>query len=374
MATKKDYYDVLGIAKGASEDEIRKAYRTLAKKYHPDVSSEPDAETRFKEIQEAYDTLSDADKRKSYDTYGHQGNPFEGFSGGSGFDGFSGFGGFSDIFNQFFGGQGRGRGGRKHGPMRGDDLERTMTVDFMEAALGTKKTVTVDVEEECPTCHGSGADSPSDIETCDRCHGAGHINVEQRTMFGAMRTQQVCPKCGGAGKTITKKCHTCNGQGRVRKSKTVDVNIPAGVDNNMSLKVAGYGNGGTDGGPAGDLFLTFRVRPHKVFKRHEDDIVLEIPITVTEAVLGTVVEVPTIYGDVKLTVKPGTQHGTRHRLRDKGIANVRTKRKGDQYVITTITVPDSISANEKKLYQQLSKLEESAKASAWTKFKNMFKS
>ncbi len=371
MASKRDYYEVLGVDKSASQDDIRKAYRTLAKKFHPDVSKEPDAEIKFKEVQEAYDTLADQEKRKTYDAYGHQGNPFEGFSGGAGFDGFSGF---SDIFNQFFGGGGRSRGQHPSGPQRGEDLERVMTIDFMEAVLGTKKSIKVDIDEECPSCHGTGAESASDVETCDRCHGSGHINVEQRTMFGAMRTQQVCPKCGGAGKVIKKRCRVCNGQGHVRTTKSVDVNIPAGVDNNMSLKVAGYGNGGTKGGPPGDLFLTFRVRPHKVFKRQNDDIILEVPITLTEAVLGTSIDVPTIYGDVKLTVPPGTQHGKVLRMRDKGIANVRTKRKGHQNVVIQITIPESITPAEKKLYQQLSKLEQSAKDSAWSKFKNLFKS
>ena len=369
MAEKRDFYEVLGVSKSATLDEIKKAYRTLAKKYHPDISKEPDAEKKFKEVQEAYDTLSDQQKRQTYDQYGHQGNPFEGFGGGGGFEG---FGGFSDIFNQFFGGGGRQKQ-NYDGPQRGEDLERVITIDFMEAVLGTKKTIKVDVEAECSKCHGSGADSASDIETCSRCHGQGAVNVEQRTMFGTMRTQQVCPSCGGAGKTIKKRCSVCNGQGRVKETKTVDVKVPAGVDTNMSLKVAGYGNGGTKGGRQGDLYLNFRVRPHKVFKRQNDDIVLEVPITVTQAVLGTQIDVPTIYGDVTLKVPAGINHGTVLRMREKGVANVRTGRKGDQHVIIHLQTPKTISSQEKKLYEQLEKLEEKTKTSTWEKFKNMFK-
>ncbi len=373
MADKRDYYDVLGIAKGASDDDIKKAYRGLAKKYHPDVSKEHDAEVKFKEVQEAYDTLSDPQKRAGYDQYGHQGNPFGG-QGGQGFGGFGDMGGFSDIFSQFFGGGGRSRTQQNYnGPQRGDDLERTMTIDFMDAVLGTKKTINVEVDEECHVCHGSGAESSKDIEACDRCHGDGFINVEQRTMFGAMRTQQVCPKCGGAGKIIKKRCNTCNGKGRVKNQKTVDVNIPAGVDNNMSLKVAGYGAGGSKGGEKGDLFLNFRVRPHKVFQRQGDDIILEVPITFTQAVLGASVEIPTIYGDVDLKIPAGIEHGTILRMREKGIANVRSKRKGDQQVVIQVKTPKNISNAEKKLYEDLEKLESKDKESNWTKFKNMFK-
>lgn len=369
MADKRDYYDVLGISKTATNDDIKKAYRQLAKKYHPDVSKEPDAEVKFKEVQEAYDTLSDPQKRQTYDQYGHQGSPFDGFGGGQGFEG---FGGFSDIFSQFFGGGGRQRQNYA-GPQRGEDLERVMTVDFMEAALGTKKNIKVDVESECHKCHGSGADSPSDVETCSRCHGQGFVNVDQRTMFGTMRTQQTCPSCGGAGKTIKKRCTVCNGQGRVKETKSVDVKIPAGVDTNMSLKVAGYGNGGVKGGPQGDLYLNFRVRPHKIFKRHNDDVILEVPISLTQAVLGTTVDVPTIYGDVNLKIPSGINHGTILKMREKGIANVRTGKKGDQHVVVQIETPKNISAQEKKLYEQLEKLEAKTKASTWEKFKNMFK-
>lgn len=375
MANKRDYYDVLGIKKGATDEEIKKAYRTLAKKYHPDISKETNAEAKFKEVQEAYDTLNDPQKKATYDQYGHAGSQFAGGQGFGGNQGFGDFGGFGDIFSQFFGGGGA-RAQRQpnyDGPQRGDDLEKTMTIDFMDAVLGTKKTISVQVEEECHTCHGLGAESSKDIETCDRCHGDGFVNVEQRTMFGAMRTQQVCPKCGGQGKIIKKRCGTCNGTGIEKVSKTVEVNIPAGVDTNMSLKVAGYGNGGLKGGSKGDLYLNFRVRPHKVFKRNKDDIILDVPITVIQAVLGATVEIPTIYGDVDLKIPAGIEHGTILRMREKGVSNVRTKRKGDQQVVVQIKVPKNLSAQEKKLYEQLSGLETKEKESGWNKFKNMFK-
>jgi molecular chaperone DnaJ len=371
MADKRDYYDILGIKKGATDDEIKKAYRTLAKKYHPDVSSEKDAEAKFKEVQEAYDTLSDAEKRQNYDQYGHQGNPFNGFGGGAG--GFEGFGGFGDIFSQFFGGGQRQSSRASNGPNRGDDIERILTINFMDAVLGTKQEVAVDVDETCHTCHGTGAASKDDIETCSRCHGAGYVNVDQRTMFGTMRSQQVCSQCGGKGKVIKKRCNTCHGHGKVKETKKVDVTIPAGVDNNLTLRVSGYGHAGTNGGGPGDLYLTFRVRPHNVFKRRQDDIILEVPITVSQAVLGTKVDIPTIYGDVALKIPPGTSHGTVLRMAGQGVSNVQTKRKGDQLVHVMVEIPKTLSSEEKKLFETMAQLEEKKQASNWEKFKNLFK-
>lgn len=371
MADKRDYYEVLGVSKNASDDDIKKAYRTLAKKYHPDVSKEDNAEAKFKEVQEAYDTLSDAEKRQMYDQFGHQGNNFQGFGGGSGFEG---FGGFGDIFSQFFGGGNQRRPQRAYnGPQRGEDIQKVMTIDFMEAVLGIKKDIVVDVEDTCHTCGGHGAASKDDIETCSRCHGDGYINVDQRTMFGTIRSQQVCRDCGGKGKVIKKRCHTCNGAGKVNQQKKVEVKIPAGVDNNMSLRVSGYGHGGTQGGSHGDLFLTFRVRPHKVFKRKEDHIHLEVPVSVADAVLGTTIDIPTIYGDVSLKIPPGTNSGTRLRMAGQGVANVQTKRKGDQIVHVNVETPKHVSGEEKKLYEKLRQVESKRQASAWDKFKNLFK-
>ncbi|MDL2292225.1 molecular chaperone DnaJ [Acholeplasma sp. OttesenSCG-928-E16] len=374
MADKRDYYEVLGLKKGASDEEIKKSYRSLAKKYHPDVSTEKDAEKKFKEVQEAYDTLSDPSKKEMYDQYGHASSNFNnGSQGFGGFGGSQGFGGFEDIFSSFFGG-GQKQRANPNGPQRGEDLEKSMTIDFMEAALGTKKTIEVTVEENCHKCNGTGAENPKDVEICDRCHGSGYINVEQRTILGTMRTQQVCPKCGGKGKIIKNKCSSCNGAGRVRTTKKVDVNIPAGVDDNMTLRVASYGNGGYRGGENGDLFITFRVRPHKVFRRKGTDIYLEVPITSAQAALGTTVDVPTIYGDVSLKIPAGTDPQTLLKMKDKGIAHVKTGKKGSQIVEITIKTPKNLSAEEKALYEKLDQLQAKEKKNGWEKFKDLFKS
>lgn len=370
MADKRDYYDVLGVSKSATEDEIRKAYRSLAKKYHPDVSKEAGAEAKFKEVQEAYDVLSDATKKQNYDQFGHAGA--QGGAGFEGFSGFNGFGDFGDIFSSIFGG-GQSRGRREDTGV-GADIEIRMTIDFMEAVLGTTKKVTIDQEIDCMACNGTGAHSPKDIETCDRCHGSGYINVEQRTVFGAMRSQQVCSKCGGTGKHIKNKCKVCNGAGRTKQRKEVDVNIPAGVDNNNTLRVPGMGNGGKRGAANGDLYITFRVKNHAVFQRNGSDIVLNIPLSFSQAALGTEIDVPTIYGDVKLKVPAGIQSGTSLRLKDKGVANPRGGKKGDQHVIVDIKTPTNLSSEEKKIFEQLDTIESPKTKTAWDKFKNFFKS
>lgn len=363
---KRDYYEILGISKTASTEEIKKAYRSLAKKYHPDVSTEPDAEAKFKEVQEAYDTLSDPQKRAQYDQFGHagaNGNPF-----GEGFSGFGGFGGFEDIFSSFFGGGSRPR--RENNV--GDDINIRMTIDFMEAVLGTEKAIEVEITEDCRHCHGTGAESNKDIEVCSRCHGQGYVNIDQRTIFGNVRTQTVCPVCGGRGQTIKNKCHVCSGSGRQRVKKKVNVKIPAGVDNDMTLRVPGYGHGGKKGAESGDLFITFKVRPHKVFKRQDMNIILEVPITFSQAALGDKVVVPTIYGDVDLTIPAGIQSGTTLRMREKGIKDVRSNRRGDQLVVIQVETPKNLSSEEKKLFEQLKNLDTPRKESIWKKFKNFF--
>lgn len=369
MAEKRDYYDVLGIKKDASEDEIKKAYRSLAKKYHPDVSSEQNAEAKFKEVQEAYDTLGDPEKRRQYDQYGHNG-PFG--QGGAGFGGFEGFGGFSDIFSSFFGGGGQQRRD-PNGPQKGDDLEKRMIISFEEAVLGTKKTIKLETDQTCHVCGGHGGQNAKDVETCDKCHGQGYVHVEQRTILGTIRSQQACPKCGGRGKTIKNRCKNCNGSGRERITKDIEVKIPAGIDNNMSLRMPGYGEGGTNGGPTGDLYLRFQVRPHKVFKRDNDNIILEAPISFVQAALGDTVDVPTIYGEVSLKIPAGTQNGTTLRMREKGVANVNTGRKGDQLVIVTVEVPTNLSKEQEQILKQFEKADPKPKDSPWEKFKNIFK-
>lgn len=364
---KRDYYDVLGVSKNASQDEIKRAYRTLAKKYHPDVSKEPDAEAKFKEVQEAYDVLNDSTKKAQYDRFGHASAGADPFGGAGGF---GGFGGFDDIINQFFGGGGSRRARQTSNV--GEDINMRMTIDFMEAVLGTTKNVSVDITEDCGHCHGSGAESSKDIHTCSRCHGQGYVNVDQRTMFGTMRTQQVCPQCQGEGQTIDNKCHVCSGAGRVKTKKTVDVKVPAGVDNEMTLRVPGYGHGGRKGAEAGDLYITFRVRPHKVFKRRGADIILDIPITFTQAALGDKIDIPTIHGEVELTIPSGIQSGTQLKLRNKGTKDPRSNKIGDQHVVVNIETPKSLSSEEKKLFEQLAKHESKRKKSGWDKFKSFF--
>jgi len=365
---KKDYYDVLGVSKTATPEEIKKAYRTLAKKYHPDVSKETNAESKFKEIQEAYDTLGDTSKRSQYDQFGHagaQGNPFGGGFGGQG------FGGFEDIISQMFGG-GRARGNRQSSNV-GADMEVRMTITFMEAVLGCKKNISVDVEVDCRSCNGTGAANARDIETCDRCHGQGFINVSQQTIFGRMNSQAACPKCGGNGKFIKNRCRSCNGSGRMREKRSIDVNIPPGVNNGNTLRVAGRGNGGRNGASAGDLFINFRVTEHKVFKRNNQDILLTIPVSFAQAALGCEIEVPTIHGDVKMKIPAGTQSGTTLRLKDKGTSSPQSGRKGDQLVTIEVKTPTQLNAEEIKLFEQLGNITASKTKSGWDKFKDFFK-
>lgn len=367
MAEKRDYYEVLGVNKNATDEEIKKAYRSLAKKYHPDVSTEPNAEEKFKEVNEAYECLSDSQKRSQYDQFGHDGpQQFGGFGGGQGFDN---FGGFGDIFSSFFGG---GRQSSRSGTRKGEDLEKVMVLEFEEAALGCKKVINVNVAEQCTACGGTGAYSKSDIVTCSRCQGSGSVVVEQRTIFGMTRTQTVCPKCGGRGQEIKRKCEKCNGNGYSMKTQNIDVSIPAGVDTGVSLRVEGKGGPGEYGGEPGDLYLRFKVKPHKVFKRDETTIILEVPLSISKVALGTTIAVPTIYGDVNLKIPAGTQSGTKFKLREKGCANFRNGRLGDQIVIINVVTPTNLSPEEKKAFEALDGIEVKQKKSPWEKFKSMF--
>ena len=369
MANKRDYYEVLGVSKTATDDEIKKAYRSLAKKYHPDICKEPDAEEKFKEVNEAYETLSDPQKRQMYDQYGFDG-PQANF-GGAGAGGFGGFEDLGDIFANFFGGGARQRS--RGGVRRGDDIERLMDLQFEEAVLGCKKTINIDISEPCTACGGSGAYSKSDIQTCSKCQGSGYVTVEQRTIFGVTRSRTVCPKCGGRGQEIKKKCEKCNGKGSITKNKDIEVTIPAGVDTGLQIRLQGKGGAGDLGGEPGDLYIRFRVKPHKIFKRDGDTIILEAPVSIFDAVLGTNLAIPTIYGDVSLKIPAGTQSGTKFRLRGKGTQNPRTKRTGDQIVIVNLVTPTNITPEEKKLYEKLQEIENKEKKSPWEKFKSLFK-
>lgn len=371
--SKRDYYEVLGVDKSASKEDIKKAYRKLAKQYHPDVSKEEDAETKFKEVREAYEILSDQQKRAQYDQFGHSAN-----QGGGGFEGFGGAGGFQDfdfddIFSQFFGGGRRRQSQRPNEPRKGQDIQKRMRVNFEEAVHGAKKKIRTTVYEECSTCHGSGAHSKDDVETCSQCNGSGTVVMEQQTMFGRTRTQQACPKCGGAGKSIKNKCKTCGGEGVVGKEKTISVNVPAGVDTNNQLRMPGYGHKGVNGGPAGDLYIVFDVQEDDVFERHGDDLIVEMPINVPQATLGDEVLIPTPHGNVKLKVPPGTQSHKTFRIKGKGIPNLRSKRKGDLHVVIKVITPTKLTKQQEKLFQQLAKTDLGSEGTIWDKIKSKFK-
>lgn len=362
---KKDYYEVLGVEKTATQAEIKSAFRKLAKKYHPDVSKEPDAAEKFKEAQEAYAVLSDENKRKQYDQFGH--SAFNN-NGAGGYD-FSGFD-FTDIFNEIFGGNanfhgfqgfsgfedfGFGNfGGGNQGPRasKGNDKLIRMNLSFDEAVFGTKKTIDIDVVEECPECHGVGG---FDSKTCDECNGIGSVTVEQRTLFGSFMTKTVCPKCHGKGETYEKECKKCHGKGRIKVSKEIEVKVPAGVDNGNQLRLAGKGDAGKNGGPNGDLYLEFYVKEHPIFEREENDIYLDFPVTVSEAALGCKKKVPTLYGEITLTIPAGSESGDKHRVKGKGVENVSTHRKGDMYIVINVITPKKLSKEQKKLFEQLAK-------------------
>ena len=308
---KRDYYEVLGVSKGASEDEIKRAYKKLARKYHPDMNpGDKEAEEKFKEVNEANEVLSDPDKKARYDQFGFAGvDPNYGAGGGYGAGGFD-FGDLGDIFGSFFGG-GFGGGGqrRRNGPQRGESIRMSVSVDFIEAAFGCEKEVTVERSEQCPTCKGNGCAPGTTPEVCPDCHGSGAVTQSQRTPFGVMQTQAVCGKCRGTGKIIHQPCPDCHGSGRARKRKTVKVNIPAGIDNGQTISLRGQGHAGKNGGPNGDLLITVMVKPHDIFRREGTSVFCEAPITFTQAVLGAEMEIPTIDGKVKYTIPEGTQTG-----------------------------------------------------------------
>ena len=372
-AEKRDYYEVLGLAKGATDEEIKKAYRTLAKKYHPDLNKAPDAADKFKEIQEAYEVLSDPQKRANYDQFGFagmDGAQFEGFSGG--------FGGFEDIFSSFFGGDMGFRSSSSsryddNRPRRGSDRVMSMRVEFMEAIKGVQKSVVLDYEEQCPDCLGSGARSKDDIHVCKRCNGTGRVMTQQRTMFGMMQSETACPDCHGTGKTITHTCSKCRGKGFVKKKAEIDINVPAGIQSGQQLRIPGKGELGVNGGPNGDLYVEIIVKNHPSFIREGNDILISVPISPVDATLGTKIDVPTVYGDVELSVPAGTQPNQKLRMKGKGVKDLRSGLYGDQYVEINVVIPTSLTRDEKAGYQKLRELEEKPNKSVFEKFKKAFK-
>ena len=353
---KRDYYEVLGVSKDADEKEIKSAFRKLAKKYHPDVSKEENAAEKFKEAQEAYAVLSDEQKRKQYDQFGHA--AFDQMNGGAGFD-FSDFD-FSDIFGDLFGGAfgggfsnfgGFGGGRQSSRARRGSDRLMRVDLTFDEAVFGCKKEINVDFYDECNECHGKGGKGE---RTCSTCHGNGTVTMQQNTLFGAFATRTTCPDCSGKGKTYDTICSKCRGTGNVKKNKNLEVKIPAGVDTGNRLRLAGKGDVGSNGGENGDLYLEFRVKDHSLFERDGNDIYLELPLTITEAVLGCKKEIPTLYGNVKLTIESGANTGDRHRLKGKGVEDLHSGSKGNMYVIINVVIPSKIDKKQKKLFEELS--------------------
>ena len=357
---KKDYYEVLGVPKDADDKAIKSAFRKLAKQYHPDVSKEPNAAEKFKEAQEAYAVLSDPEKRSQYDKYGHA--AFDQMNGGAGFD-FSDFD-FSDIFSEIFGSSfgnfGNfggfssfgGRGSSRTREVRGDDRLMRVDLSFEEAAFGVKKEINVDVYDTCEECNGKGGKGE---KTCSTCRGTGTVTRSQNTILGSFMSRTTCPECNGKGKTYDKVCSHCNGKGKIRKNKDLEVKVPAGVDTGVRLRLQGKGDAGQNGGPNGDLYLEFRVKSHSIFERDNDDIYLELPLTITDAVLGCKVEIPTLYGNVKLTIPEGAATGDKHRLKGKGIENLHSGTKGNMYVIINVVIPEKLDRKQKKLFEELSK-------------------
>ncbi len=345
---KRDYYEVLGVSKSASADEIKKAYRKLAMKYHPDRNKEEGAEEKFKEINEAYEVLSDETKRQKYDQFGFAGVDGNGFNQ----QGFSGdFGGFEDIFSSFFGGGFGGSRRASSAPRQGQDRYMQMRIDFMDAVFGKTETISLDVDEQCPHCKGSGAESASDVSTCSRCNGTGYVVTQQQSLFGTIQQQSVCPDCRGTGKRVTRKCHKCNGMGYEHKRVKLDVKIPAGIQSGQQIRLAGKGERGTNGGPNGDLYIEILVKPHSTFQRDGNNIFIRVPISSIDATLGCTIQVPTVYGDVDLIIPEGTQPNTKFRLKGKGVKG--RSGQGDQFVEVSIEIPKKLSKKEKELYQQL---------------------
>lgn len=352
---KKDYYEVLGVKKDASDEEIKRAFRKLAKQYHPDVNKEPGAAEKFKEIGEAYSVLSDPNKRSQYDQFGHA--AFQGAQGGAGgAGGFSGFDfndfDFGDIFGDLFGGGfGFGRGKNKNRSSKGPDTLVRIQLEFMEAIKGCKKTIKVDLNDVCPKCSGKGGFKE---HKCPTCGGRGRVVVQQNSLFGVFQTETTCRDCNGVGTSFEEKCSYCGGKGVVKQTKEIEIDVPAGVDTGNKLRISGKGEAGRNGGPNGDIYIEFKVKEHPLFEREDEDIYLEVPITITEAIMGCKKEIPTLDNNVILDIKPGTQNLTKLKLRGKGVKPVNGRFTGDMYAVINVIIPSKLSLKQKKLIKELS--------------------
>ena len=346
---KRDYYEVLGLSKGATEAEIKTAFRKRAKECHPDLHpNDKTAEDRFKELNEAYEVLSDGNRRARYDQFGHDG---PNMGGAGGFDFGGGFGGFDSIFDSFFGGGGPG-GRQRNGPERGADLRYDMTITFEEAAFGVKKEFRFQRNENCDSCGGTGAKPGTSPQTCATCHGTGSVRVTTNSLFGQVVTQRACSSCNGTGKIIQERCPKCGGNGRMRATRTATVNIPAGIDNGQVISMTGQGEPGTRGGPAGDLYVYVSVKPHKLFKRDGYNLYCEMPLSITQAALRGEIEIPTLEGPMKHMVPEGTQADAEFRFRGKGVQMLRSSSKGDLYVKVRVDVPRKLNDQQKALLRQ----------------------
>jgi molecular chaperone DnaJ len=362
MATKRDYYDVLGVARSASKDELKKAFRRLARQYHPDVSNEDGAAERFKEINEAYEVLSDEKMRSAYDQFGHAGVQNGGGPGFSGFDYGGGFGNVADIFEEFFGGSfGGGRSRRRRGPRRGQDLRYDLTISFEEAVFGIEKDIDVTRPETCPTCTGSGAKVGSSPIPCTSCNGSGEVRRVQQSILGQFVNVTTCPTCQGTGELIPEVCETCNGRKQVQQTRSIKVKIPAGVDNDTQIRLSGEGSPGASGGPPGNLYVVLHVQKHEFFERRGDDVWLDLNINVAQAALGDEVTVPTLDGKEKLVIEPGTESGKVYRLRGQGVPRLDRRGRGtpmgrgDQHVLIHVAIPNKLTDEQEKLFHELSR-------------------
>ncbi|MFZ5646670.1 MAG: molecular chaperone DnaJ [Bacillota bacterium] len=351
--SKRDYYEVLGVSKQASAEEIKKAFRKLARQYHPDANPDKKgAEEKFKEAAEAYEVLSDPEKRANYDRFGHAGVNGQGFGGfEGGFGGFGDFGGLGDIFEMFFGGS-----RTRRGPERGADLRVDLEISFEEAAFGLEKDIRVPRNEECGTCGGTGAAPGTRPQTCPACNGSGQIQYAQNTPFGRIVQSRTCDRCRGAGKVIEKPCATCHGAGQVRKTRSIHVKVPAGVDSGTRLRVSGEGESGARGGPRGDLYVYIYVKPHKFFRREGNDVIVEMPLSFAQAALGDEIEVDTLDGKAKVKIPEGTQGGSVFRLRGKGIPDLHGHGRGDQLVRVKVVTPTRLTDKQKALLMEFAKL------------------
>ena len=373
LANKRDYYEVLGVKKDATDAELKKAYRKMAVKYHPDQNpGDKDAEEKFKEVNEAYEVLSDSQKRAQYDQFGHAAFEQGGMGGGGGFYSGQGFdmGDLGDIFGSMFGFGGFGGGAKRNGPRRGKDVNVSIQLTFEEAVFGCKKEISIAIYDECETCHGTGAKAGSHPESCPTCHGTGQERVMQQSMFGSVTSVRTCSKCGGTGKVVKDPCNTCHGSGKVATKKTLEVSIPMGIDDDQSFALRGMGDAGTNGGPSGDVIVMVTVRPSEVFQRDGYDVWVTVPITYSQAVLGDSVTVPSIDGKVEYTVPEGTQSGTTFRLRGKGIQYLNGRGRGDMYVKCEVEIPKKLNKAQR---DALKKFEGTLKEENYEKRKGFFK-